>query len=312
MTRSVKLAVVQDAPVAFDVAASLVRVATILGRVASERPDIVLFPEAFISGFPAGTDWGGDATAIRSSAGGIEYERYFNGAIEIPGPECSALGAMARDHSLDLVIGVIERQGTTLNCSVLHFNCEGDLVHVRRKVMPTMAERTIWGQADGASLQAATLGVGRVASVICWENYMPLLRQAMYSQNVEIYCAPTADDLDGWVNSMRHIAVEGRCFVMSACQFSRRRDFPADYGWFPSDDPEFVTSRGGSCIVDPSGELLAGPVYDREAILTATVDLDAVVRARHSFDVTGHYARPDIFRLMVDRRARSSVTFADD
>lgn len=156
---------------------------------------------------------------------------------------------------------------------------------------------------------AAEFDIGRVASVICWENYMPLLRHAMYAQNISIYCAPTADDMEPWVSSMRHIAQEGRCFVLSACQFSRRADFPPDYGWFPSDDPDFIISRGGSCIVDPFGGLLCGPVYDKTTILTASLDLDLVARGRHSFDVVGHYSRPDLFNLTVDRRRKKTVVF---
>jgi nitrilase len=133
----------------------------------------------------------------------------------------------------------------------------------------------------------------------------------MYAHNISIYCAPTADDMETWVLSMRHIAQEGRCFVLSACQFSRRSEFSSDYGWFPSDDPQFIVSRGGSCIVDPFGSLLCGSVYDEAVILTATLDLDLVTRSRHSFDAVGHYSRPDSFELSVDRRKKSPVTFSN-
>lgn len=311
MRREITLSVIQAAPVAFDIAASLAKVERLLAEAAADKPDLVLFPEAFISGFPAGTDWGGEATGVRCEQGSIDYQRYFDGAITVPGPDCAALGDLARKHGVNLVIGAIERVGSSLSCSVLHFDRAGALIHVRRKLMPTMAERTIWGQADGTSLTACSFDCGRTATVICWENYMPMLRQAMYAQEIEIYCAPTADDLDGWVSSMRHIATEGRLFVASACQFSQRRNFPKDYGSFPSDDPDFVVSRGGSCIIDPTGALLMGPVYGREAILSARIDLETVIRARHMFDVTGHYARPDIFQLSVDRRPRASVLFND-
>lgn len=309
MNRFVTVAVVQDAAVAFDKTGTIQHVEGLLGQAAKHQPDLVLFPEAFISGFPSGLDWGGPGTGMRADAGQFDYLRYMGGAIEIPGEETALLGEMARANNLNLVIGAIEKSGGTLFCSVLHYNRQGELVHVRRKVMPTMAERTIWGQADGASLAAVEFDIGRTASVICWENYMPLLRQSIYAQDISIYCAPTADDLEAWVPSMRHIALEGRCFVLSACQISTRADFPPDYGWFPSDDPEFIVSRGGSCIVDPFGNLLCGPVYDKAAILTAKLDMDMVTRGRHSFDVAGHYARPDIFQLSVDRKSRASVTF---
>jgi nitrilase len=311
MSRIVNVAVVQDAAVAFDAAASIERASSLLDRVSGRGVDLVLFPEAFVSGFPSGTDWGGQATAVRANDGSDDYRRYFAGAMTVPGPHCSALGSLARSHDVNLVIGVIERIGMSLSCSILHFDRRGVLVLVRRKVMPTMAERTIWRQSDGSSLHVAELDVGRVASVICWENYMPLLRHSLYAQGVEIYCAPTADDLDTWTSTMTHIAIEGRCFVLSACQFSRRSDFPADYGWFPSADPDFIVSRGGSCIVDPFGAVLVGPVFNEPAILSASLDLDQIVRGKHTFDVAGHYARPDIFRLDVDRRPKATASFRD-
>lgn len=308
----VTVAVVQDAAVAFDKGATLERVEQLLARAAESSPDLVLFPEAFLGGYPSGMDWGGPGAGIRSDESQSDFLRYTQGAIEVPGPECTILGEMARAHNVNLIMGIIERRGGTLSCSVLHFNRVGDLVHVRRKLMPTMAERMVWGQSDGSSLSAVEFDFGRTASVICWENYMPLLRQAMYAQDISIYCAPTADDQEPWVSSMRHIAQEGRCFVLSACQFSRRADFPANYGWFPSDNPDFIVSRGGSCIVDPLGGFVCEPVYDKSAILTAKLDMDLVVRGRHTFDVVGHYARPDIFQLSVDRRKRSLVAFENE
>lgn len=311
MARLVKVGVIQAASVAFNLDASIKRTADLMAQNAVKGLDLVVFPEAFISGFPSGTDWGGPATGVRLNQGSVDYQKYFESAITIPSRECDALGELAKLHNVNLVIGVIERIESTLGCSVLHIDRSGALLHVRRKIMPTMAERTIWGQSDGASLSAVDFDFARVGTAICWENYMPLLRQTIYAQNIDVYCAPTADDCTGWVRSMQHIAAEGRCFVISACQFSRRKDFPIDYGLFPSDDPDFIVSRGGSCIVDPLGELIAAPLYDQEGIVTAEIDLGDVVRGRHSFDVSGHYARPDIFHLHVDRRRRRIVTFED-
>jgi nitrilase len=305
----VNVAVVQDAAVAFDKKATLDHVERLLGEAMATTPDLVLFPEAFVPGYPSGMDWGGPGAGVRADAGQFDYVRYMDGAITVPGPEADQLGEFAKQYGINLVIGVIEKMSSTLCCSVLHFDRSGELVHVRRKLMPTMAERTVWGQSDGASISAVAFDIGRTGTVICWENYMPLMRQAIYAQDIAIYCAPTADDMEAWVPSMRHIALEGRCFVLSACQFSTRRDFPVEYGWFPSEDPDFIVSRGGSCIVDPFGNLLVEPVYDRAAILTARLDMEMVTRGRHSFDVTGHYARPDIFRLTVNREKRQSVTF---
>ena len=168
-------------------------------------------------------------------------------------------------------------------------------------------ERLVWGFGDGSTLTVAPTPVGRIGAVICWENYMPLLRTAMYAQGVELYCAPTVDDRETWLPTMRHIALEGRCFVLSANQFARRRDYPVDYAPVQGDDPETILIGGGSCIVGPLGDVLAGPARDGEAILVADLDLDDITRGRFDLDVVGHYSRPDVFRLSVDGRPRPPV-----
>jgi nitrilase len=150
-----------------------------------------------------------------------------------------------------------------------------------------------------------------MGAVICWENYMPLLRASMYAQGIELYLAPTADDFDSWFPSMQHIAAEGRCFVLSCNQFTRRGDFPKDYGSFPSEDPDAIVSRGGSCLVDPFGRFVIEPHFDGPAVLTAEIDTALIAQGKYSFDCVGHYARPDLFRLEVDRRPRAPVTFKD-
>ena len=174
---------------------------------------------------------------------------------------------------IHLVIGVIERDGGTLYCTVLFFAPNGDYLGKHRKLMPTASERLIWGQGDGSTMPVFDTEIGKLGAAICWENYMPLYRTALYAKGVQLYLAPTADSREGWIASMRHIALEGRCFVLSCNQFARRSDYPADYpGDFPA-DPDAIVTRGGSCIVNPLGEVIAGPVYDEEAILTADVDL---------------------------------------
>jgi nitrilase len=228
------------------------------------------------------------------------FRRYWNSALDVPGPGTAALGAAAREAKAHLVVGVIERDGGTLYCSVLFFNPDGTLMGKHRKLMPTAAERLVWGFGDGSTMPVFDTSIGRIGAAICWENYMPLLRMHMYAQGVELYCAPTADDRESWQSTVRHIALEGRCFVLSSNQFARRSDYPDDYPAVQDNEPQTIMSRGGSCIVDPLGRVLAGPLYDSAGILTADLDLDEIVRGKFDFDVTGHYARPDVFRLVVN------------
>jgi nitrilase len=305
----VRVAVVQDAPVVFDRDATLDRVRTLTRDAAVVNAQLVLFPEAFVSGYPQNMTFGA-VVGRRTAEGHDRYRRYWESAVEVPGSDIDRLAEIAAEHEVHLVIGVIERDGGTLFCTAVFFGPDGRLLGRHRKLMPTAMERLVWGQGDGSTLPVIPTPVGRLGAVICWENYMPLLRAAMYAKGIEIYCAPTADDLETWVVSMRHIAKEGRVFVLSACQFLRRGDCPADYE-DRGDDPDEVLIRGGSCIVSPSGELLAGPVYDAPAVLHAELDLDDIARGKYDLDVCGHYARPDVFRLQVDERAKRSVEFAD-
>jgi len=303
----VRASVVQAAPVAFELAPTLDRVAELAALAAADGARLVVFPEAFVGGYPKGSDFG--ARVGRRTAEGREwFRRYHAGAIDVPGPAVERLGAVARGHAIHLVIGVIERDGGTLYCTVLLLGPDGALLGKHRKLMPTAMERLIWGFGDGSTLPVIETPIGRIGAVICWENYMPLLRTAMYAKRIQLYCAPTVDDRESWTPTMRHIALEGRCFVLSANQFARRRDYPADYAPEQVDDPDAVLIGGGSCIVGPLGELLAGPARDGEAILTADLDLEDITRGTFDFDPVGHYARPDVFRLIVDERARHAVT----
>jgi nitrilase len=176
-----------------------------------------------------------------------------------------------------------------------------------RKLMPTASERLVWGFGDGSTLPVFETGIGRIGAVICWENYMPLLRTHMYSQGIQLYCAPTADDRETWIPTLRHIALEGRCFVLSCCQFLTRGDCPRDYAAVQGDDPRTVLMRGGSCVIGPLGQVMAGPVYEQACIMTCDLDLEDIPRAKYDFDVTGHYARPDVFRLFVNERPLRAV-----
>jgi len=305
-TTSFKAAVVQAAPVVFDRDATIDRVRTLTGDAASKGARLIVFPEAFVSAYPKGLDFGARVGG-RTPEGRRMFRRYFESAVEVPGPAVTAVGAIARDHSVHLVIGVIERDGGTLYCTVLFFDPNGDLMGKHRKLMPTAMERLVWGMGDGSTMPVFDTPIGKIGAVICWENYMPLLRTAMYAKGIQLYCAPTVDDRDTWARSMQHIAFEGRCFVLSAVQYLRRGDCPEDYPAIQGNDPATVLIRGGSVIVNPQGVVLAGPNYDGEAILVADINLDEIAEGKYDLDVVGHYARPDVFRLTVNERATPAV-----
>lgn len=202
---------------------------------------------------------------------------------------------------------MVERDGGTLYCTALFFSPDGDLMGKHRKLVPTASERLIWGQGDGSTLLVFDTAVGKIGAAICWENYMPNLRQSMYAKGINLWCAPTVDDREIWQSSMRHIAYEGRTFVLSACQYLTRADAPETYDCIQGDDPDTTLIRGGSMIVGPFGDILAGPLYDREGVLVADIDLGDTTRGKYDLDVTGHYARPDIFRLLVNEAPQVPV-----
>jgi nitrilase len=303
-----RAAVIQSASAGFDAARSIDKLAGLVSEAAAQGAKLAVLPEAFIGGYPKGLDFG--VRVGRRSAEGREWFRmYYDGAIEVPGPHAARLGEIAAAHNLHLVTGIIERDGGTLYCTVLFHGPDGRLLGKHRKLMPTAAERLIWGFGDGSTLPVIETPLGRLGAVICWENYMPMLRMAMYAKGIGLYCAPTADDRETWLPTMRHIALEGRCFVLSACQFTRRRDYPETYPLDADLEPDAILMRGGSCIVGPLGEVLAGPVFDSDAIITAEIDPGQIARGKFDLDVAGHYARPDIFKLSVNEAVQSPVVF---
>lgn len=307
MTEAIRVAVIQDCPVPFDLPGSIAKAERFVTKAAELGAKLIVFPEAFVSGYPKGLDFGA-RVGMRTPAGRETFRRYYDSALDLSSGECRRLGAAARAAGVHLVIGVIEKDGGTLYCTVLFFGPDGLLLGKHRKTMPTAMERLIWGFGDGSTLTVLDTSIGRLGAVICWENYMPLLRTAMYAKGIEIYCAPTADDRNTWVATMQHVALEGRCFVLSACQFLRRGDCPEDYDAIQGGDPSTILMRGGSCIVSPLGQLLAGPNFDGPTILTADIDRGEIARGKFDFDVMGHYSRPDIFRLHVNEREMSAVS----
>jgi len=296
---TVQVAVVQAAAVPFDTEACVDKAVRLIGEAAAGGAKVILFPEAFIPGYPKGLHYG-LVVGARDTAGREEFRLYLDAAIEVPGPQTQRLGEAAAEHGSYVVIGVIERELGTCYCTVVFFAPDGRLLGKHRKLMPTALERMIWGFGDGSTLTVVDSPYGRIGSVICWENYMPMLRMAMYSKNVALYCAPTADDRDTWLSSMQHVALEGRCFVLTACQFIRKKDFPDTVRVSLGDSPEAVLMRGGSAIINPLGKVLAGPHFQGETILTAALDLNDIGRGKFDFDVAGHYSRPDVFQLIVN------------
>jgi nitrilase len=303
---TVRAAVVQAGSVPFDSNACVEKAVRLVGEAAATGASLVVFPEAFIGGYPKGLGFG-TVVGARDAAGREEFRRYLDAAIEVPGPATRRLGEAAAANRCFVVMGVIEREGSTCYCTVLFFGPDGALLGKHRKLMPTAHERLIWGFGDGSTLTVVESPWGPIGSVICWENYMPMLRMAMYGKGVRFYCAPTADDRETWLPSMRHIALEGRCFVLTACQYIRRSAFPEAVRVSLGDGPDAVLMRGGSAIIGPLGTVLAGPHFDGETILTADLDVREVDRARFDFDVTGHYARPDVFQLVVNEAPTPAV-----
>jgi len=297
---------VQAGSLIFDTPATLDKLDRLVAEGASLGAELLVFPEAFVGGYPKGHGFGA-VVGMRSDEGRDWFRRYHDSAIDLPSVESDRIGAAAREHGVNLVVGIIEREGGTLYCTIVFYDKAGSLLGKHRKLMPTAAERLIWGFGDGSTMPVVDSSVGRIGAAICWENYLPLYRTALYDKGIEVWCAPTVDDRERFAITMRHIAIEGRCFVVSAGQYTVRSDYPDDYETGFGNDPETVLIRGGSCIVGPDGEFLAAPHRDGETILIADVDLGEIARGKFDLDVVGHYARPDVFRLEINETPQVAV-----
>lgn len=284
--------------------ATLKQILSYENKIKQSDCDLLVLPEAILGGYPKGSDFG-TRVGYRSDEGRQEFLDYWQQSVEIDGPEINAVSKIANRCHCAIVIGIIERSNTTLYCTALFISDKGEVVAKHRKLMPTASERLIWGQGDGSTIPIVETTVGRIGAAICWENYMPLLRTAMYAKGVEIWCAPTVDDRDIWQKSMSHIAYEGRNFLVSACQYQPAplKGLSNDKSW-PADKPLI---RGGSVILSPMGEVLAGPLYNNTGLISAEIDLNDIIKARYDMDPTGHYSRPDIFQLTVDGRERPAI-----
>jgi nitrilase len=312
----VRAAVVQAAPVLFDREATIAKALCLIQEAAAQGANLILFPEAYVPAYPRGLGFGA-VVGSRSPEGRKDWELYWSQSVDVPGPVTEALGRAARRAKAYLVVGVIERDSQfsrgTLYCALLYFGPDGRLLHKHRKLKPTGSERLIWGEGDGSTLKTIETGVGRLGGLICWENYMPLARMALYAQGIDVYVAPTADARDTWHATLRHIACEGRCYVLGCNQYVTKSAYPAGLmGRADLDERPEVMCRGGSAVVSPLGEVLAGPLYGEEGILYADLDLAEVVRARYDLDVVGHYARPDVLQLVVNRRPAPPAVYGPD
>ena len=308
----VRVAVVQASPIIMERELTADKVVALTYQAADKGSKIVLFPEAFIPAYPRGLNFG-TAVGARSQAGREDFASYWKNSVVIPGPTIDILGETARKAGVFLIVGVIERDNEysagTLYCTTLYFGPDGQLLGKHRKLKPTASERLIWGEGDGSTLTVLDTPYGKLGGLICWENYMPLARTAMYSKGVTLYVAPTADAREVWQSTIRHIALEGRCFVLSCNQFVTKDMYPKDLACYDelALAPE-IMCRGGSAIISPLGDYLAGPVFDQEDILIADLDLDMIPQSRFDFDVVGHYARPDIFQLTINEEKQGTRT----
>jgi nitrilase len=308
---TLKAAVVQAESVIFNRQGCIDKAAHFVHEAASDGAGLVLFPEAFIPGYPRGLSFG-TVVGSRSNLGRCLWEMYWSEAVTIPGPEMTALGELAREAGVYLVMGIIEKDSAgsqaTLYCTIVYFGPDGRYLGKHRKLKPTAAERLIWGEGDGSTLTVIDTEHGRMGGLICWENYMPLARMAMYSKGVDIYLAPTADARDSWHATMQHIALEGRCYVLGCNQYFRKSAYGSDFiGLAELEQEPEEMCRGGSTIISPLGKVLAGPLYGEEGILTAVLDLSEITRSRFDFDVVGHYNRPDVFQLIVNEKPGDPV-----
>ena len=293
--RIIKVAVIQASPSLFNLKEGLEKVNYYCNLAINERPDLIIFPEAYLPGYPWGLSFG-TVIGNRSISGREQWLHYWQNAIEIPSIESERLGEIARNVNTYLVIGVVERDRVTgsLYCTLLYFGPNGQLLHKHRKLKPTAAERIIWGEGKGDDLNVIETPIGRIGGLICWENYMPLARMTLYQQGVEVYLAPTADQRDSWQATMKHIACEGRCFVIGCNQYVTADMFPDEYQ-AEVNKIGSTLCKGGSIIVSPLGNIIAGPLWDKEGILYAALDLNEIAKGKMDFDSVGHYARPDVF-----------------
>ena len=301
MREPVTVACVQAEPVVLDRERTLEKLAALTAEAAAAGARLVVFPETFVPAYPSSV-WAKHLAGWADERAKAAFALLARESVEIPGPAADRLGEVAREHGVWLVTGVNEvdpeRPGTLYN-SLLYHAPDGTLASRHRKLVPTNHERLVWGPGDGSGLRAIETGLGRLGGLICWENYMPLARFALYESGVEIYVASTADDGDAWQATLVHIARESRAFVVAPCHFQRAASYPEDFPLAEALEGRDLIGRGGSAVLAPDGSYLAGPLYGEEGILYAELDPDRLLEERQRFDPAGHYHRPDVLGLRV-------------
>ena len=308
MDRAVTVACVQAEPVILDRERTLDKLEGLAAEAAGKGAELVVFPETFVPVYPS-SRWAKAFAGWQDKGAKETFVRIAQNSIAVGSPSEQRLAACARELGIWLVTGVneveVERPGTIYNALLYHAP-DGSLALHHRKLVPTNHERLIWGQGDGRGLNAVETGFGRVGGLVCWENYMPLARFALYESGVEIYVASTADDGDAWQSTLVHIARESRSYVVSPCAFQRASSYPDDFPLASELEGVGILGRGGSAILAPDGSYLAGPLYDEEGILYAELDPGRLLAERQRFDPVGHYHRPDVLRLGVSPAARAA------
>ncbi|MFT5569222.1 MAG: nitrilase [Cyclobacteriaceae bacterium] len=295
--RDTRVALVQDSPVLFELDLTMQKVDQLMQKAGESSPDLVVFPEAFVAGYPRGLTFG-SVIGSRTDAGRALYQRYYDHSIAVGDQGFQQLSLIVKKHKCYVAIGVIEKSGSgSLYCAIFYFDPKGQLIGKHRKLKPTAAERVVWAEGAGDDLDVYDLPFGKTGGLICWENYMPLARTWLYQQEIEIYIAPTADARDSWIPTLQHIAMEGRCYVLSCNQFVTKSDYPNNLPGESIDELPEILSRGGSCIVSPLGEILTPPLYDQAGIIHLELSAAALTQSKLDFDAVGHYSRDDVFAL---------------
>jgi len=306
-----KIVIAQEPPVFLDRAGTIAKAVELVHRAAKTGAELIVFPESFVPGYPAwiwrlmpGGDWGLSETL---------HARLFENAVDLDAGHLQPLLDAAAEAKITVVCGMTEREGqvggATIYNTVATIGPDGTLQNVHRKLMPTNPERMVWGFGDARGLKVVETDFGRIGSLICWENFMPLARYALYGQGIDVYIAPTYDNGEGWIGTLQHIAREARCWVLGAGTVMRACDlpdgFPEKGRLYP--DPNEWINQGDSVVIAPGGEIVAGPLRNAVGLVEADIDIGRIVASRRSLDVVGHYSRSDIFTLNVDARPQSPM-----